>query len=89
VEDVFSNLEETFVQILEIVNNELTGERYSYSVYKLFSRNKSLASKDKNFILYRYRLVASLQYLKQIIPQVTVMQGNKLILDLKAFVRKY
>jgi hypothetical protein len=89
VEDVFSTLEETFAQILEIVNSKLTGKRYSYSVYKLFSRSRNLELQDKIFILYRYRLVTSLQYLEQIIPPLTVMKGDVLILDLKAFVRKY
>jgi hypothetical protein len=89
VEDVFSTLEETFAQILGIVNSKLTGKRYSYSVYKLFSRSGNLELQDKIFILYRYRLVTSLRYLEQIIPPLTVMKGDVLILDLKAFVRKY
>lgn len=89
LENVFTSNKENFVKLSEIAESELAGQRYSYSVYKLFSRGKNLELQDKVFILYRYRLLSSIHHLERVIPQLTIMRDNVVIVDGKAFFRKY
>lgn len=67
-------------KILNNINNEIVGTRYSYSSFKLFNKSKNLEMVDKVFILYRYRLVSS------IIMTDKIFKGNELNVSIEPLV---
>lgn len=48
------------------ITSNISLKRYSYSTYKLFSLTTNLSEIDKIFILYRYRLVSSVEFIQKI-----------------------
>ena len=89
IDDLYSVLDVQINRIVEKVEKALKIKRYSYSVYKLFSKSSKLEIQDKIFILYRYRLVTSIDKLEKILPNINVEYKNRKICDIKSFFRKY
>lgn len=85
----FTVIDDIINDILKIIELDMKCQRYSYSVHKLFSKSPQLSMKDKVFILYRYHLIASVEHLEKIIPNLTMDQDGKCIMDLKMFLKKY
>jgi len=77
--------------ILNKMNNEMNGTRYSYSVFKLFNKFDNLEIIDKIFILYRYRLVSSIIMIDKIFKENELNVSIKPLINLEfnSFLRKY
>lgn len=89
MERLFAIADERISEILKTIESDIECRRYSYSVYKLFSKSAQLSMQDKIFILYRFRLVASIEHLEKLLPDIKMEQDGVCIIDLKAFFRKY
>lgn len=59
VNEFYKTLDEEVLKYVDKFEQAFNGERYSYSAYKLFSKN-SLLLEDKVLILYRYRSISSI-----------------------------
>jgi len=59
VDQFYEMLDKEGLKYIKNIEHSFSGKRYSYSVYKLFSKS-SLSVDDKVFILYRYRLISSI-----------------------------
>lgn len=80
---------ETLKKVAMEVERELHFNRYSYSAYTLFSKSNSLDMRDKIFMLYRYRLISSVEYIEKALPPFNINLGDKYIVSLHGFFRKY
>lgn len=80
---------ETLKKVAMEVEKELHFNRYSYSAYTLFSKSNSLDMRDKIFMLYRYRLISSVEYIEKALPPFNINLGDKCIVSLHGFFRKY
>lgn len=78
-------------KILNNINNEIVGTRYSYSSFKLFNKSENLEMVDKVFILYRYRLVASIIMIDKIFKgnELNVSIEPLVNLEFDKYLRKY
>jgi hypothetical protein len=80
---------ETLKKVAMEVERELHFNRYSYSAYTLFLKSNSLDMRDKIFMLYRYRLISSVEYIEKALPPFNINLGDKCIVSLCGFFRKY
>lgn len=87
--DIYDMIDDFLNDLARRMEQKFTSERYSYSVYKMFSKADSLEDIDKILILYRYRMVTSAIRIGNEVPDFNICIGETNILDLKAFMRKY
>lgn len=94
--DVFLEYgKETINENSKRLENFLSGTRYSYSSYVLFSKAKDLTVEDKVFIMYRYRIIylayAFLNSLEGMLVQVGKAETDTFDIefDMKSYVRKH
>ena len=88
LDDMFSQMSDILNESAHKIEFEMTKERYCYSVERLFSKSTGLTEKDKILILYRYRLLSSINYIEPFIPNIKMEIGDTIILDAKLFFRK-
>ena len=89
VEELIAALKNNFTETAEKIDEELSGERLSYSVNKLFSKSSDLEEKDKVLILYRYRLITCANHIESVLPELNIVQGQETLIDFHAFFRKW
>ena len=89
LDDILNENIETLKKVALVVEEELRCNRYSYSVYTLFLNSKSLDIRDKIFMLYRYRLISSVETIEKVLPPFNIDLGDNCIISLRGFFRKY
>ena len=89
INDVLDENLESLKQIALSVENQLSCNRYSYSTYTLFSDSDILDIRDKIFILYRYRLISSVENIEKSLPSFNISIGEDCVVSLNKFFRKY
>jgi len=75
-EMMFDDLKEELIKTAQLIDEELSSEWFSYSIFKLFSKANSLEREDKIFIMYRYRMITSILKIEKLIPTVKVKSDN-------------
>ncbi len=70
-------------------DESLVGERYCYSVFKLFPPSHKLDRIDKIFIIYRYRMISSILRVQKLYYEAMQPLGIYSCLNLDYFFRKY
>ncbi|MBR3767058.1 MAG: hypothetical protein IKL10_02330 [Clostridia bacterium] len=80
-----SKLDTIAIQLDEV----LSFSRYSYSAQKLFQHTVHLETLDKILILYRYRMITSINVLSKYLPNFQVTMGKRQIADMSLFLDKY
>ncbi len=66
LEKQFKLFDSHAVDFYSRIANDISLERYAYSTHRLFSLATNLSEIDKIFILYRYRLVSSIEFIQKI-----------------------
>lgn len=90
MENLYSQCISALENIIKKCERVLSGKRFSYSTYKLFSRNPNLTNYDKLFILQRYRLVSSILKIEELFAHSNIeLQAGPFKLSFENFIRKY
>lgn len=89
LESIYNNNSSQLDSIARQLDDALSFSCYSYSTYKLFQNSNSLEQSDKILILYRYRMITSLNMISAIIPSLYATIGSKRVIDIEFFFRKY
>lgn len=87
--DVFEENSELLNHHASEIESNLLCSRYAYSAYSLFLNAKHLDATDKIFILYRYRMLSSVNNIESAFPSFNINIGEDCIVSLKKFFRKY
>lgn len=62
---------------------------YAYSAYSLFLNSNHLDITDKVFVLYRYRMISSVNNIEAAFPSFSISIGDDCTISLTKFFRKY
>lgn len=89
LESIYNNNSSQLDSIARQLDDALSFSCYSYSTYKLFQNSNSLEQSDKILILYRYRMITSLNMISAIISSLYATIGSKRVIDIEFFFRKY
>ena len=89
IQEIFDNCSERLDLIANQLDEELSFYRYSYSTHKLFQNSINLEIPDKTLILYRYRMITSVNVLSNYLPSFHITFGEKRIVDMNSFFEKY
>jgi len=89
IQEIFDNCSERLDLIANQLDEELSFSRYSYSTHKLFQNSINLEIPDKTLILYRYRMITSVNVLSNYLPSFHITFGEKRIVDMNSFFEKY
>ncbi len=87
--DEFEENSELLNHYASEVESKLLCSRYAYSTYSLFLNAKQLEKADKIFILYRYRMLSSVNNIESALPTFNINIGDDCIVSFKKFFRKY
>ncbi len=87
--DIFEENSELLNRYASEVESKLLCSRYAYSTYSLFLNAKRLEKADKIFILYRYRMLSSVNNIESALPTFNINIGDDCIVSFKNFFRKY
>ena len=87
--DIYKNNNDQLDSIANRMDNALSFTRYSYSSHKLFQHSENLSVPDRVLILYRYRMITSVNVLSDLIPSFHATMGDRRIVDMDFFFRKY
>lgn len=93
IDDMFKMADEKMNIISKALDEELNGQRYSYSVHKLFEHANNFTEIDKKFILYRYRMINTACFFDTQMPKLNMQMeiGNQAFIDfsMNGYFRKY
>ncbi len=90
IDVLYSKCSELTRNIVDECDKFLSGKRYCYSTYKLFSLNHNLTDDDKNFILQRYRLISSILKIEKLFANENLeINIPPIRINIKDFFRKY
>lgn len=89
IDDIYAEIDSHLDKIAQIIEQEFSCQRYSYSVHKLFSRSNNLEDIDRILILYRYRMVTAAINFENVVPDFHICLGDHIFCDVKSFMRKY
>lgn len=89
IEQIFDYFNDELKSVVQNAESENRLERYSYSAYKLFKDSDSLELVDKIFILFRFRLISSVDLIEKLFPSIGIKADNEFVIDIKRFFRKY
>ena len=70
VNEIITGLSSVITKTSESIDLFFSGEQYSYSVYKLFNNKQNITDLDKAFIMYRYRMISSIEQIEKTIPEI-------------------
>lgn len=87
--DIYNKVEDKILLASQIADHHLGGKRYSYATCRLFKKNTTLTETDKIFILYRFRLITSIQTISKLVPNLNLSSNSKTYYDINYFFRKY
>lgn len=87
--DVFEENSQLLSQYALKVESNLLCNRYAYSSHNLFLNSKLLDITDKVFILYRYRMISSVNNIEAALPSFNINIGDNCVVSLTKFFRKY
>ena len=87
--DIYKNNNDQLDSIANRMDNALSFTRYSYSSRKLFQHSENLSVPDRVLILYRYRMITSVNVLSDLIPSFHATMGDRRIVDMDFFFKKY
>jgi len=89
LQEIYDNSSGKLDTIAIQLDEALSFSRYSYSTQKLFQHTVHLETLDKILILYRYRMITSINVLSEYLPNFHITMGNRQIADMNLFFDKY
>lgn len=89
LQEIYNNGSDKLNSIASQLDEALSFSRYSYSTQKLFQHSVHLETLDKILILYRYRMITSVNVLSEYLPSFYVTISERRIADMNLFFQKY
>lgn len=89
LQEIFDNGSEKLNSLANQLDEAFSFSRYSYSTQRLFQHSVNLETLDMILILYRYRMITSVNILSKYLPSFCITISERKVADMNLFFQKY